>query len=272
MNVLDLASFTERMRASRESFAAATPFPHLSLDGFLPEATADALVAEFGDGSIAWRHLHHVNEWKQVFGDRSRMGPVASRVVDELQSPPFLRALEELTGVEGLTPDPDLDGAGLQQTGPGGHLNVHADALAHTKRRSWSRQLNLILFLNRDWDDAYCGWLELWDANVERCVQRIAPTFNRCVLFRTSAISFHGVPEGVACPPGRTRKSLALYYFRDEGRVLRLEPTRYRPRPADSVARRALIHADRGLVALYSLLKRYTPLDDARASRLLRRL
>jgi hypothetical protein len=269
---LDLDALTARLRPSRASFAAATPFPHVVIEDFLPEPIADDLAAEFDDQSIGWRHLHHVNERKRVFGDRAGMGPAAGEVVDALHSPRFVSALEELTGVPELVGDPGLDGAGLQETGPGGHLNVHVDALAHSKRKRWSRRLNLILFLNRDWQDEYRGCLEFWDAEARQRVQSFAPVFNRCVIFRTSATSFHGVPEGVACPPGRTRKSLALYYFREEERVVPLRPTRYVPRPADPLMRRALIHMDRGLVALYSILKRYTPLDDVRASRLLRRL
>lgn len=272
MSILDPEEIGERVRAGREAFASARPFPHLVLDELLPERVADALAAEFEDASIAWRHLHHVNERKRVFGDRSRMGPVAAAIVDTFHSRGFVAALEDLTGVTGLRGDPDLDGSGFQETAPGGHLNVHVDALAHSKRRSWSRRLNLILFLNRDWQESYRGRLELWDDRVKRPVQAIAPLFNRCVLFRTDATSFHGVPEGVACPPGRARRSLALYYFRDEGRVVPLRPTRYVPRPGDSLARRTLIHVDRGLVALYSVLKRYTRLDDSRASRVLERL
>ena len=270
--ILELDALTDRLRAERAGFVTAKPFPHLVVEDFLPEDVADALAAEFEDRSIAWRHLHHVNERKRVFGDRRRLGPTAAAVVDALHSRPFVAALEELTALTGLIGDPDLDGSGLQETAPGGHLNVHVDALAHSKRRRWSRQLNLILFLNRDWEESYAGRLELWDECARCRVQSFAPVFNRCVLFRTSATSFHGVPEGVACPPGRSRKSLALYYFREEERVVPLRPTRYVPRPGDGLARRALIHADRGLVALYSLLKRYTPLDDSRASRLLRRL
>jgi hypothetical protein len=268
---IDLDALEARLRPMRRSFAVAEPFPHVVVDDLLPEDVADALAAEFDDPAIAWQPLHHVNERKAVFGDRDRMGPVAAQAVAALQSPRFLATLGSLTGISGLFGDPELDGAGLHQTGPGGHLNVHADALAHTKQRTWSRQLNLILFLNRDWPQEYRGWLELWNADVSRCVRRIAPAFNRAVLFQTSDISYHGVPEGVACPAGRTRKSLALYYYRDEAQTVRLRPTRYVPRPEDSLARRALIRIDRAMVAAYSLLKRYTPLDDARAARLLRR-
>jgi hypothetical protein len=268
---VDVAAIADRLAPHAAAFAAASPFEHLVLDDFLPEAVADALAAEFDDAAIAWQPLHHVNERKSVFGDLAAMGPVAAATIQALYSPEMRATLERLTGISNLIGDPDLDGAGLHRTGPGGHLNVHTDALAHGKRRTWSRQLNLIVFLNRDWSEAYRGDLEFWDAEVSRCVQRIAPRFNRCVVFRTTPVSFHGVPEGVACPEGRSRKSLALYYFRDEAHVVPLHPTHYVPRPRDPLLRRVLIRADRALLRLYALLKRYTPIDDARVTRLLRR-
>jgi len=267
----DVEALRARLAPHRDAFLAAAPFPHLVLDDFLPEDVADALAAEFDAPAIAWHPLHHVNERKSVFGDLDRMGPVAAATVRALYSPAMLAVLERLTGIAGLIGDPDLDGAGLHSTGPSGHLNVHTDALTHGKRRTWSRQLNLILFLNRDWRPEYRGDLELWDASVSQCVRRIAPVFNRCVLFQTTAVSYHGVPEGVACPEGRSRKSLALYYFRDEAHVVPLRPTHYVPRPRDAFARRLLIRADRAALWLYALLKRYTPIDDARVTRLLRR-
>lgn len=268
---LDVAAIAARLEPLQAEFLAARPFPHLVLDDFLPEAVADALAAEFADPALPWQPLHHVNERKSVCGDLARLGPVASATVHALHAPAMRDALERLTGIGGLIGDPDLDGAGLHSTGPGGHLNVHTDALMHGKRRTWSRQLNLILFLNRGWSDAYRGDLELWDDGVRECVRRIAPAFNRCVLFRTTPTSFHGVPEGVACPEGQSRKSLALYYFRDETRTVPLHPTHYVPRPRDPFARRLMIRADRAVLRLYALLKRYTPIDDARVTRLLRR-
>lgn len=268
---IDLGAIADRLAPHAAAFAAARPFPHVVLDDFLPDDVADALAAEFDDPALAWQPLHHVNERKSVFGDLARMGPVAAATVRALYSPEMRATLERLSGVTDLIGDPELDGAGLHRTDPGGHLNVHTDALAHGKRRTWSRQLNLIVFLNRDWDEAYGGELELWDASVRRCEQRIAPVFNRCVVFRTTAVSFHGVPDAVACPAGRSRKSLALYYFRDEARTVPLHPTNYVPRPRDPLARRLLIRADRALLRVYALLKRYTPIDDARVTRLLRR-
>ena len=48
------------------------------------------------------------------------------------------------------------------------------------------------------------------------------------------------------CPEDVSRKSFALYYFRNEGKKQALTPTNYQATPDDSAARRALIAADRG--------------------------
>jgi hypothetical protein len=268
---VDLASFAALVERERERFAAARPFPHLVADDLFDPVALRAMIAEFDGVAEGWTYWHHVNERKRGLSDRRRMGEATRAVVAALETPDFIRLLERLTGVPDLLADPHLDGGGLHETLPGGFLNVHTDFLSHTLERSWRRELNLLLFLNEGWTPAYAGWLELWDDAVSRCEQRIEPRFNRCVVFRTSAISFHGVPVPVACPAGQSRKSLALYYFRDAGHALPLRPTRYLPRPGDGPMQRALIHADRIALRVYSFLKRHTPLGDAVVSKLLKR-
>ena len=73
--------------------------------------------------------------------------------------------------------------------------------------------MNLLLYLNPAWDDAWGGALELWDRGMQACVQRIAPIANRCVVFSTTRDSYHGMPDALRCPDGVTRRSLALYYY-----------------------------------------------------------
>ena len=63
------------------------------------------------------------------------------------------------------------------------------------------------------WQDEWGGHLELWDRTASRVVQRIAPLFNRAILFETTAHSYHGHSQPLACPAGLTRKSLAVYYW-----------------------------------------------------------
>ena len=53
----------------------------------------------------------------------------------------------------------------------------------------------------------------MWTPDMASCVNRVAPLFNRCVVFTTSEASFHGHPHPLECPPERARRSLATYYF-----------------------------------------------------------
>ncbi len=48
---------------------------------------------------------------------------------------------------------------------------------------------------------------------MSQMVKSIAPIWNRLVIFTPSEISYHGHPNILKCPPDRSRKSLALYYY-----------------------------------------------------------
>jgi hypothetical protein len=48
---------------------------------------------------------------------------------------------------------------------------------------------------------------------MSRCVRKVLPIWNRAVVFATTDWAYHGHPEPLACPPGQSRKSLALYYY-----------------------------------------------------------
>ena len=256
-----------------DDFRVAKPYPHVVIDDFLPADVAAALAREFSRiDEESWKHYHHYNERKLAITDLDRMPPTTQRVVEALQSQQTLDVMTKLSGIEGLISDPSLEGAGMHMVRQGGYLNVHADFLAHTKRRSWSRHINLILYLNEEWQQEWNGNLELWDDDLTQCVQSIPPLFNRCVIFNTLEMSYHGHPEKLRCPPDVNRKSLLLYYYRDEGQELEFSSTNYRPLPGDSPARRLLIAADRMLLWLYTFVKGHTKISDRLMDRLLRRL
>ena len=250
-------------------YRGADPFPHVVLDDFLAGPAADAVLDEFprvGDGE--WIHYQHVNESKFGKRDRASFGPSVGAAVDELNSPRFVAFLEQLTGIGGLIADPTLEGGGLHQSERGGFLNLHADFTVHPHRRSFRRRVNVLVYLNKDWPDAWGGQLELWDRSITRCVRRVSPIHNRVVIFNTDADSFHGHPDALRCPEGHTRKSLALYYFTEEGTGAFARSTEYRPRPGDG-ARALLIYADKMALRAYDKVKRRFGLDDRLVSRLL---
>ena len=256
------------------NFLNAEPFPHLVLDNFLNNKTANKLLAEHesqGD-SKRWGAYNHVNERKSGITKYDMMGETTKAVIDELSSESFLSWLENLTGICGLISDPDLDGGGLHMIEKGGFLNVHVDFLSHTTKRNWSRQLNLLLYLSKDWNSDWNGALELWDKSMTKPIQKIQPLFNRCVIFNTCEGSYHGHPTPLSCPASVQRRSLALYYFRDEGQTQPLSPTNYTARPEDSWLKARLISADRKALGLYTMLKRYCGLKDGVIQKILKKL
>ena len=97
---------------------------------------------------------------------------------------------------------------------------------------------------------------------MEKCEKKIDPIFNRCIIFHTCKDSFHGHPEPLKCPETVKRRSIALYYFRNEKQIVSLSPTNYRARPNDKFLNRILISFDRKLLWIHSFSKRYLGLKD----------
>ena len=272
MSVLDFDRLGCLAAENHGSFTGAKPFPHVVLDDFLPEPVAEGLLEDFLQTKGGWKHYHHYNERKSAITDLDQMAPHTQGVFEALLSQQTIDFIARLSGIEGLVSDPDLEGAGMHSVLPGGHLNIHTDFLTHTKRRSWRREINLLIYLNKDWQPEWNGNLELWDKQMTRCVHSVPPAFNRCVIFNTLPGSYHGHPLKLACPPGECRKHILLYYYRDEGRPLALAPTDYQPLPTDSRFKKAMVAADAAALRLYTAIKGRTNLSDRIMDRILRHM
>ena len=201
-------------RALREQYQSADPFPHIVIDGLFDDAVLDAVVAGFPKpDEMRWMAFDSPTEKKLGFyHEHSTVGPPVRAFLDALNGFEMLLFLEALTGIEGLIPDPYFGGGGLHQIEPGGFLKIHADFNVHPKLRL-DRRANMLVYLNRDWRDEWGGHLELWNRSMTERRQKIAPLFNRTVIFSTTDTSFHGHPHPLASPPGVTRKSVSLYYY-----------------------------------------------------------
>ncbi|MGF1547653.1 MAG: 2OG-Fe(II) oxygenase [Thiotrichales bacterium] len=220
------------------SYQTAAPFPHIYLDNLFPEAMLDAVAAEFPEpDDPSWFRFHNPREIKLASQGDERLGPNARALINNLNSGTFIAFLEQLTGIEGPIPDPHLEGGGMHQILPGGKLSVHIDFNRHT-RLNLERRLNVLIYLNRDWDESYGGHFELWNREMTRSEVKILPLFNRMALFSTSEISWHGHPNPLTCPPGRSRRSIALYYYtvgRPEAERAAEHSTVFHDRPGESL-------------------------------------
>lgn len=265
--VVDLDAWDAAAAMRRAAYGDAEPFPHTVIDDALrADAFAAAANAFPTPGGPEWTRYFHINERKYGNGRPETWAAPLQDLLAALCTPAWLRRLEALTGISGLVADPDLDGAGLHVTPPGGHLNVHADFTAHHGHPDWQRRVNVLIYFNDRWRPGDGGALELWSPDVARCVRSIDPIGNRMVIFSTSACSYHGHPTPLG-PTAPARRSLALYYF-TEGSAAPARSTAYRPLPGAGL-RGWAIRADNVALRAYDRFKRKAGLSDEAMSRVL---
>lgn len=260
-----------QLPALAEEYLRNHPCPHILLQDFLKSETALAMAKQFPTPiSHAWTQYKHANENKLGMAKRQLFPPAIAAATDELNSPRFVAWISGLTGIPNLMADPMLEGGGLHQSTAGGYLNVHTDFSMHHFHMNWRRRVNLILYLNPNWNDEWGGALELWEPKMKRCAAKYPPLLNHALIFTTDQRSLHGFPEPLTCPSGVSRKSLALYYYTVEhDRKAVAHSTDYFARPQDGLAKAAAIWLDKKAVDVYSRAKARFGFSDEFASRVL---
>ena len=109
-------------------------------------------------------------------------------------------------------PDPYFSGGGLNCTQSGGLLDVHVDGNYHDAS-GMHRRVNVLLYLNKNWQHGWGGEFGLYDEDGEQLVKDFPPLFNRLIVFDTHDKSYHGLPSPIQFPEGENRKSVILYYY-----------------------------------------------------------
>jgi hypothetical protein len=226
-------------RTYSERFALREPFRHVVIDDFFAAEYAARLLDEFppferGNARNEAGELGNKATVERVRG----IGPAYAALDDLVRSSDLLELVGRITSIPELLYDPWYFGGGTHENRDGQDLDPHVDFNRHPVEH-WHRRLNLIVYLNREWNDAWGGSLELHSdprSNDDR-ITLITPIYNRCVIFETTETSWHGFsrigPRGAQSP--LSRKSIALYFYTRE-------------RPAEELAdTHSTIYVDRPL-------------------------
>ncbi len=221
--MIDLLNPAVARRAAelQRAFREAKPFGYVTVDEFLDRAFCERLIQEFPpfEERRAKNEMGEVGR-KATVPQIATIGPAYRKFDLLMRSPELLEWMGQVASIPHLVYDPDYVGGGTHENLDGQDLDIHVDFNFHPKR-PLHRRLNLIVFLNQQWEREWGGCLELhqdpWNPEGST-VASVVPVANRAVLFETTETSWHGfttirLPEG---KKGISRKSLAVYFYTGE--------------------------------------------------------
>ena len=205
-----------------DEFAAAKPFKHVVIDGFFNASFCQSLLDQFPD----FKNKDAIDEnlqkgRKAVVQTVAKIGTSYKQLDDLVQSQTFLTVMEKITGIENLIYDPHYIGGGTHNNLDGQELDPHVD-FTHHPLTTHHRRLNVIVYLNHEWDISWGGNIEFHQnprlSPDKDQITSILPLFNRAVIFETHNHSWHGF-QPIQFPEHQkhlSRKSFALYYYTDK--------------------------------------------------------
>lgn len=230
----------EKINELREVFLNSAPYGHTDIGdlfnsyytrGVAREVEHDIKIIPSEKNIYASYRKHKLSSIEDM-PDKTRS------FIAYLNSEKFIKVLTTITGIEELYSDFELRGGGIHAIGRGGFLKLHTDFNWHSGL-SMHRRLNLLVYLNEDWQTSWNGQVELWNSDATIKIFSLLPKIGNALLFETSDISYHGHPDPVQCPEGVFRKSIAMYYYspsRPPSEVLlgKSEMTNYVERPSET--------------------------------------
>lgn len=202
------------------SYQATQPFPYVYQDNFLTSAFAQEIQQELLDLSgSAWDRYNNPFEQKYTLRDKYTFPPNLAKLFDMFQSPAFVNQLSEIVGHE-LMLDTTRNFWGVHTYENGDYLDIHVDAGFHPTL-GLKKQVTLGLYLSKNWDPAYGCELEIWNGtnaglnnpSINTVVDKIAPVYNRLVLFTCNDYAWHGNPSPVKGSDSSKRIFITISYL-----------------------------------------------------------
>ncbi len=205
----------------RKDFQENSPFRHLMLANFFKEEFCKQLLAEFPP----FNQEEAKNEMKEAGGKHTcenvrNIGNSYQQFDSLVSSSDFLKYIEEITDIDDLIYDKHYFGAGTHENLNGQNLFTHVDFNYHPTL-NLHRRLNIILYLNTEWEEHWGGTIDLhsdpWEPYRDQ-IKKYLPIFNSLIIFETNHISWHGFSE-IKIPDDKknvSRKSLTLYLYSND--------------------------------------------------------
>jgi len=188
--------------------------PYLVIDDFLDDNLANKIYDE-----ITIYDKRNIKKSRDYFFAKNKLekacisdlGMNSKKLKDYLTSKTYQNFLKNLTGIHNIMVDETFHGGGLHLGGVQSFLDLHTDFNYHPVKKNMKRELNILIYFNKNWKKKYGGQLIIKHKKTGE-LTKIDPLFNRCVIMQTSNLSLHGY-EPINFPKGSYRTSIAAYAY-----------------------------------------------------------
>jgi len=197
-------------------YLSAQPFPHLIIDDFCDINKLNKAYESIPELNNKSRDYAFANN-KFEKSNYKELGPELQELYSDLSSDRFNKILAFITA-KNVFVDPKNFGGGLHQGKKNSFLDMHLDFNYHPLNKNWYRELNLLLYLNKDWKPEYGGELKIKDLRTNDEAALDVP-FNRLIIQQCAPYTLHGY-DMTSFPEGRYRTSIATYAYQVHERLV----------------------------------------------------
>ena len=200
----------------RLQYLTAQPFSHLIIDNFCDEdklVKAYQSIPELENKSRDYAFANNKFEKSNY----KILSPELDELYHDLSSERFNKILTHITAKKVFV-DPKNHGGGLHQGKKNSFLDMHLDFNYHPINKNWYRELNILLYLNKDWKTEYKGELKIKDLRTNEETALAVP-FNRLIIQQCAPYSLHGY-DMTNFPEGKFRTSIATYAYQVHERLI----------------------------------------------------
>lgn len=207
--MINLDVLESRKEKLRMDYLLAKPFPYLIIDNFCDTTKIESLFKKIPELSNKSRdYIFAKNKFEK--SNYKELGEEFEELYNELSSKRMNDFLSFIANEE-IFVDPNNHGGGLHQGKKNSFLDMHLDFNYHPLKKGWYRNMNLLLYLNKDWKPEYKGHLKLVDLRTNAQKELEVP-FNRMIIQQTRAFTLHGYDQ-TNFPEGVYRTSIATYAY-----------------------------------------------------------
>ena len=195
----------------RETYVNNKPFPHIAIDDFLIDGVAEELYSSIPipkENNKSRDYIFAKNKFE--ISNIVDISDKFQTLYDDLISERFSKLISYITNEE-LFVDPKFHGGGLHLGGKDSFLDMHVDFNYHPSEPKWYRNVNLLLYLNKDWKPEYGGQLKLVDKRTKESTLVDIP-MNRLTIMPCRNYTLHGYDK-INFPEGTYRTSIATYAY-----------------------------------------------------------